>query len=59
MTERSVLADRLVERLFGKRSMEPTSEQQPHAERALITRIQAAKEARQKRQDMLTHFKEF
>jgi len=59
MTEPSVLADRLVERVFKKKSPAPDTKPVPSARPAISLRLQAEREQRETRQRLIRHFKEF
>ncbi len=58
MTEPRHLADRLVERTFGKKPLEESIEE-PKPPQSIAARVEAAQEIRKRRQALVKHFEEF
>ncbi len=58
MTARNVLADKLVEQIFGKKSP-ASAERKPQAPLLVTLQIEDARKARKQRQELVDKLKEF
>ncbi len=59
MTNRNILADRLVEKIFKKPAPAPPNQKEPEAPMLVTLQIEDARKRRKQRQQLVNHFQEF